>query len=143
MPMKKQWIQTSAVVLLVLAAVLLIAQRLIPVELEHLMPKDFAPESCHVGYFGPEGYTVDADLTEAETDQLWELLESLNYRYNGRVPGGVMKGLLYHVTLTDLELPEQVNLFVTTQLGVVYLNDREYEMVGDTEPLLEFLGQLR
>ena len=141
--MKKQWIQTAAVVLLVLAAVFLIAQRLIPVELETLMPKDFLPESCHVGYFGPEGYTVDADLTEAETDQLWTLLESLNYRYNGRVPGGVMKGLLYHVTLTDVELPEQVNLFVTTQLGVVYLNDREYEMVGDTEPLLEFLGQLQ
>lgn len=140
---KKKWISSAAAVLLVLDAVLLIAQRLIPVELERLMPADLAPESCHVGYFSPEGYTVDADLTEAETDQLWELLENLNYRYNGRVPGGVMKGLLYHVTLTDVELPEQVNLFVTTQLGVVYLNDREYEMVGDTEPLLEFLGQLQ
>ena len=53
----------------------------------------------------------------------------------------MMKGLLYHVTLWDLELVEQVNLFVTTQLGVVYLNDREYEMVGDPKPLLEFLGQ--
>lgn len=141
MPMKKQWICIAAFVLLVLAAVFLIAQRIIPVPLAKLMPKDFSPENCHVGYFGPEGYTVDADLTEAETDQLWTLLESIEYRYDGRVPGGVMKGELYHLTLTDLELPEQVNLFVTTQLGVVYLNDREYEMVGDTEPLLEFLGQ--
>ena len=143
MPMKKQWIQTAAVVLLVLAAVFLIAQRLIPVELETLMPGGFSPESGHVSYFGPEGYSVDADLTDPETEQLLGLLEDLDYRYNGRVPGGVMKGLMYHVTLWDLELPEQVNLFVTTQLGVVYLNDREYEMVGDTGPLLKFLDKLQ
>ena len=140
--MRKQWIRIAAV-LLVLVAVFLIAQRIIPVPLAKLMPRDFSPESCHVGYFGPEGYTVDTDLTEAETDQFWTLLESVEYRYNGRVPGGVMKGLMYHVTLWDLELPEQVNLFVTMQLGVVYLNDREYEMVGDPEPLLDFLGQVK
>ncbi len=141
--MKKQWVRIVIVALLVLAAVFLIAQRIIPVELETLMPKGFSPESCHVSHFSAEGHTVDAELEEAETRQLWKLLESLNYRYNGRVPGGVMKGLMYHVTLWDLELPEQVNLFVTTQLGVVYLNDREYEMVGDPKPLLEFLGQLQ
>ena len=141
--MKKQWIQTAAVVLLVMEAVFLIGQRLIPVELERLMPKDFSPQDCHVSHFSAEGYSLVADLAEAETEQLWELLDDLHYRYNGRLPGGVMKGLLYHVTLWDLELPEQVNLFVTTQLGVVYLNDREYEMVGDPEQLLVFLGQLR
>ena len=107
------------------------------------MPGDFSLESGHVSYFGPEGYTVDADLTETETEQLWGLLESLEYRYDGRVSGGVMKGLMYHVTLWDLEQPEQVNLFVTTQLGVIYLNDREYEMVGDTKPLLGFLNNLQ
>ena len=141
--MKKQWIRISVVVLLALAAVFLIAQRLIPVELERLMPKDFSPEGCHVTHFSAEGYTVNAELTEEETEQLWGLLESLDYCYNGRVPGGVMKGLLYHLTLTDPELPEQVNLFVTTQLGVVYLNDWEYEMVGDSETLLVFLGQVK
>lgn len=140
--MKKRWIHIAAVVLLALEAVFLIGQRLIPVELETLMPKDFSPESCHVSHFSTETYSLDADLEEVETAQLWELLEGLTYRYNGRLPGGVMKGLLYHVTLTDVELPEQVNLFVTIQLGVVYLNHREYEMVGDPKPLLEFLEQL-
>lgn len=143
MPMKKQWIHIAAVVLLVLEAVFLIGQRLIPVELERLMPKDFSPESCYVYLFDWQGDVTNVELAKKETDQLWELLESLDYRYDGRVSGGVMKGEMYHLTLTDLELPEQVNLFVTTQLGVVYLNDREYEMVGDPKPLLEFLGQLR
>ena len=139
----KKWLSCLAAVLLLIAAVLLIAQRLIPVELETLMPKGFSPESCHVSHFSAEGYVVDADLTEEKTEQLWDLLEGLDYCYNGRVSGGVMKGLLYHLTLTDLELPEQVNLFVTTQLGVVYLNDREYEMVGDPKPLLELLNELK
>lgn len=141
--MKKSWIHVAAVVVLVLAAVLLIVQRIVPVKLADLMSKDFSPEGCHVYQFGWKGDVLDVELTDVETELLWTLLESLNYRYDGRVPGGIMKGELYHVTLWDLKLPEQVNLFVTKDREIVYLNDREYEMVGDTEPLLNFLEQLQ
>jgi hypothetical protein len=139
----KQQEKRLAAVLLMLAAVFLIVRRTVPVQLETLMPKDFSPETCHVGHFGWDGSMVNVNLTEEETARLWALLDDLTYRYNGRLPGGVMKGLQYHLTLTDLEIPEQVHLFVTTQLGVVYLNEREYKMVGDSGPLLEFLKQLK
>ena len=139
----KQQGKRLAAVLLMLAAVFLIVRWTVPVRLKTLMPKDFSPETCHVGHFGWDGSMVNVNLTEEETARLWALLDDLTYRYNGRLPGGVMKGLQYHLTLTDLEIPEQINLFVTTQLGVAYLNEREYKMVGDSGPLLEFLDQLK
>ena len=51
-----------------------------------------------------------------------------------------MKGEVYHLSFFQLQEPvEHVYLFVTKSRGVVYLNDREYDMVGDTKPLLDFL----
>ena len=109
-------------------------------ELSDLMPKNFSPE------YGTVIYYEWNDATELKTEELqtlWSLLDDLEYRYDGRVSGGVMKGELYHLVFTDWEPVEQVNLFVTKKLGIVYLNDREYKMVGDTGPLLEFLNQLK
>ena len=50
------------------------------------------------------------------------------------------KGELYHVSFFQLQEPvEHVYLFITKTRGVLYLNDKEYKMLGDTKPLLDFL----
>ena len=116
--MKKQHLQIIAVTLLVLAAAFLIAGRIIPRDLESLLPKNFQPESGHVSDFFGSG--SGRELTDGEMQSLWSLLNGLQYRYNGRVPGGVMKGELYHVSLFRLQEPvEHVYFFVTKTLGVV------------------------
>jgi hypothetical protein len=139
--MKKQHLQNMAAGILVLLVVFGIARRIIPRNLESLMPKDFYPESCHVNDFFASG--SGRYLTKEETQSLWSLMEGLEYRHGGRVPGGVMKGELYHVSFFQLQEPvEHVYLFVTKTLGVIYLNDREYKMLGDTKPLLDFLDGL-
>ena len=136
--MKKQYLQNLAAAVLILLALFLIAGRMVPRNLESLMPKDFQPESCHVNDFFGSG--SGRYLTEEETETLWSLLEGLKYRYRGNVPGGVMKGELYHVSFFQLQEPvEHVYLFVTKTRGVLYLNDKEYQMLGDPKPLLEFL----
>lgn len=140
--MKKRYFQIIAVTLLVLAAAFLIAGRIIPRTLESLLPENFQPESGHVSDFFGSG--SGRELTDEELQSLWSLLNGLQYRYNGRVPGGVMKGELYHVSLFRLQEPvEHVYFFVTKTLGVVYLNDKEYDMIGDTAPLLTFLDNLQ
>ena len=143
--MKKRYLQNAALAALALAAVILIAGRIIPRKLESLMPKGFQPESGHVGFLGWDDFDwgIDADLSEEGLQRLWTYLDALEYRYDGRVPGGVMKGEMYHLTFFQQEPPELVYVYVTKALGVVYLNDREYEMVGDTKPLLEFLDGLK
>ena len=139
--MKKRHWQAAAAVILVLLATVLVVGRIVPRTLESLMPKDFQPESCHVNDFFDAG--SGRYLTEEEVRSLWEMLEGLEYRYAGNVPGGVMKGELYHVSFFRLQKPaEHVYLFVTKSRGVLYLNDREYKMLGDTEPLLNFLNGL-
>lgn len=138
--MKKKWIHLAVTVLLVLEAVFLIAGRIVPRELERLLPKDFQPESGHVNDFE---WAEGLDLSEVELHTLWEKLNALEYRYDGRVSGGVMVGEMYHLTFFQQEPPELVDLFVTKTRGVVYLNDKEYEMVGDTAALLEVLNNLR
>ena len=137
--MKKQLWQRAAAAILVLLAAVLVAGRIVPRDFESLMPKGFQPESCHVNDFFGTG--SGRGLTEEEMQSLWELLEGLEYRYAGNVPGGVMKGEVYHVSFFRLREPaEHVYLFVTKSLGVLYLNDKEYEMLGDTKPLLDFLN---
>lgn len=138
--MKKKWIHIAAAVLLVLEAVFLIAQRLIPVELSELMPEEFQPVQCRVIYYDWE---ETAELTGEDLQTLWSYLEGLEYRYDGRTSGGVMRGELYHLSFFQPEPAELADLFVTAQRGIVYWNDREYEMLGDTKPLLEFLDQLK
>lgn len=139
--MKKRHWQAAAAVILVLLATVLVVGRIVPRTLESLMPKDFQPESCHVNDFFGAG--SGRYLTEEEVRSMWEMLEGLEYRYAGNVPGGVMKGELYHVSFFRLQEPaEHVYLFVTKSRGVLYLNDREYKMLGDTEPLLNFLNGL-
>ena len=137
---KKKWIVIAVAVLLALTAVLLIIQRTIPMELSDLMPEGFQPEQCRVLY---SDWMDSMELTEAELQTLLTHLESLEYRYDGRVPGGIMTGKLYHLSFFQPKPDGLVNIFVTTRLGIVYMNDREYEMLGDTKPLLEFLGQLK
>ena len=138
--MKKKWIHTAVIVLLVLEAVFLIARRIVPVELTDLMPEEFSPEQCRVNYFD---WNDSIKLTGEDLQTLLGYLNGLEYRYDGRTLGGVMKGELYHLSLFQSEPPELVDLFVTKQRGIVYIDDREYEMLGDTEPLLEFLDGLQ
>lgn len=137
---KKEWMFRAAAILLVLAVVFLIARRVIPVELADLMPEDFCPEHCYVVYYE---WNDNAELTGGEMQTLWALLNGLEYRYDGSIWNGVMKGELYHLTLTQREPPKQVNLFITKKRGIVYLDGREYEMLGDTSLLLDLLEQLK
>ncbi len=136
----RKWISTALAVLLVLTAGVLIAQRLIPVGLEDLMPVGYCPEQC--GVMNTFEWNESVQLTQEQMQTLLEHLDALEYRYDGRTPGGVMKGVLYHLSFFQRVENGTFDLFVTTQLGVVYADDKVYEMMGDTKPLLEFLSQL-
>jgi len=136
--MKIRRLRTAAAAVLVILVLVFLAGRIIPRNLKSLMPKDFQPESCYVNDFFGSG--SGRYLTEEEIQSLWKLLEGLEYRYAGIVPGGVMKGELYHVSFFRLQEPaEHVYLYVTKSRGVLYLKDKEYKMTGDTKPLLDFL----
>ena len=137
--MKKTWIHTAVIVLLVLEAVFLIAQRILPVELDCLMPEGFQPEQCRVMFYE---WNDSVEVTGENLQTLWTYLDELEYRYDGKALDGVMKGELYHLSFFQRDPAELVDMFVTTQRGIVYLDDREYEMLGDTKPLLEFMEQL-
>ena len=139
--MKKRYLQIAAAVIPVLLAVVLIAGRIIPRSFESLLPEDFAPESAHVSNFFDWG--EGRYLSGEEQQILWEHLNGLEYRYAGRLPGGVMKGIAYHLSFWQLEdSADYVYVFITKELGVMYMDDKEYDMIGDTKPLLEFLDGL-
>lgn len=138
--MKKIWLRRLTAAVLVLAAVFLIGRRIVPVSFHRLMPELSAPEQCRVNTFE---WNESVALSDQETGTLLTLLDGLKYRYDGRAPGGVMKGLLYHLSFFQSEPAELRHLFVSRQLGIVYVNDCKYEMIGDTTPLLDFLGSLK
>ena len=138
--MKKKWLRRLTAAVLVLAAVFLIGRRIVPVSFHRLMPELSAPEQCRVTTFEWNG---DVVLTDQELDTLLTLLDDLQYRYEGRAPGGVMKGLLYHLSFFRSEPAEMHYLFVSRQLGIVYVDDCKYRMIGDETALLNFLDNLK
>ena len=138
--MKKKWLYRILAALLALAAVCLIVRRCIPISFSDLIPELQAPVHCRVHAFDKnDGITV----TGEELDHLLSLLESLAYRYDGRAPGGVMKGQLYHLSFFQQEPAGLFDIFVSNQLGIVYVSGRIYEMIGDPAPLLDLLARLK
>lgn len=137
--MKKTWISLAAVLLLVLAAGFLIADRIIPKELSALLPEDYRPEKAYVHYYE---WAESAELDSGEVENLLALLDSLEFRYNGRA-FGTMYGEMYHVSFFQPVENGLVDLWVTKKRDIVYIDHKEYEMVGDSRLLLEFLKDLK
>ena len=136
----KKWLKNILAGLLALAVLFLIARRVVPVSLSALLPEMTAPEKCTVHSFD---WADGREVTGEALDTLLRLLESLSYRYTGRAPGGVMKGQLYHLSFFQSAPVGLYYVYVSNQLGIVYVNDLKYEMLGDPQPLLDFLASLK
>lgn len=138
--MRQKWLSAVVAVLLVLVAGFLIAQRLIPVKPEALMPEGYCPEQGWV--MNTFEWDESVELTQEQLQTLLTHLDALEYRYDGRTPGGVMEGILYHLYFFRSAENGSFSMFVSKQLGAVYVEEKVYEMLGDTKPLLTFLDQL-
>ena len=135
----KKWLHRIVAALLALAVLFLAARRIIPVSFSVLFPDMTLPEQCRVNTFDwNEGVTI----TGEELSTLLSYLDDLSYRYDGRAPGGVMKGQLYHLSFFQSEPVGLFDVYVSTQLDIVYVNGLKYKMIGDPTPLLTFLDSL-
>lgn len=137
--MKKKWIAAAAALLLILEAAFLIVERIIPRNLEDILPENYQPETGYIHYLEWEEH---AEIEGEALQTLMAHLGGLEYRYDGRV-FGAMYGQLYHVSLFQPKEQGLADVWIARDRGVVYTGGKEYEVIGDREPLLDFLSQLK
>ena len=129
--MKKKVLLTKSLLViagiaLIMAAVFLLYDRILPKTFSDIAPNDGQFDSCQI--LGADGEKV---LSEKELEELVDLLEQLQYYKQGSY-GDVMEGNIYHAFFSAWE--EDRFVLHISDAGKIYTDTTSYAFSTDMDP---------